>query len=352
MTKTNIDLLSFSPYGGCSAKLDPTDLAQLLSGFSLPSDPRLLVGADTHDDAGVYLISPDRALIFTTDFFPPVVADPYDFGRIAAVNALSDVFAMGGSPLLVLNLVHYPAESLPLEGLRLILEGAQSAVEESGAMTVGGHTIQDTTPQFGLAVLGEVSPTHLITNRGARPSDLLLLTKPLGTGAILAAHRLGLATDDAYRAALKSMCRLNRYSSACMRRYPVCCGTDVTGFGLVGHALHLAEGSDVTLHFHSSLLPLLPQAEELVADGCIPGGTFRNLRYAGRHFQDDTDGDCGYLLGDPQTSGGLLVCVPPDMADDLLCSIRECGDTQAAIVGEVSSADSSGIRVHLLGGYQ
>ena len=347
-SSSDLDLLKFSPYGGCSAKLDPSELTQILASIPLPKDPNLLVGADTHDDAGVYRLSDELALIFTTDFFPPVVGDPRQFGRIAAANALSDIYAMGGKPLMALNLVHYPAESLPLTGLKEILSGAASAVQESGAMTVGGHTIQDSIPQFGLAVVGTVHPSHLITNKGAMPGQLLILTKPLGVGVLLAGKRLGLLQEDTFRAAVESMSRLNKTAAECMVEAGVQCATDVTGFGLVGHAKHIAQESEVTLTFDSSALPVLPEAIELLSEGCIPGGGFRNLRYVGEEFDDLTMGDYGYLVADPQTSGGILMAVDADSASTLLDSLHKAGDIHAAIVGEVSPISSEGTLLRLI----
>lgn len=344
MTKP-INLLDYSAYGGCSAKLDPTRLAQLLSKLHKPSHPQLIVGANTHDDAGVFQISSEKALIFTTDFFPPVVSDPKTFGRIAATNALSDVFAMGGKVLMALNLVHYPAEDAPLEGLYQILEGAQEKVEECGGITVGGHTIQDKTPQFGLAVVGEVAPKQLLTNQGAQLGDLLVLTKPLGVGAILAGHRLGMTSEQSYNSAVENMCRLNMYAAQHAQKHGVTAATDITGFGLLGHAWHIAQESNVRLQIHANRLPLLPNFSSLIEQGCIPGATFRNLKYVGSSFKNYASDDFSYIVADPQTSGGLLMCVPPQKALHLINDIHATGDTQACIIGEVIAENTAGIEL-------
>lgn len=332
---TIIDLLRECEYGGCSAKLDPTELEKILSTLPLPTDPRILVGLSGHDDAGVYLLNEDTALIVTTDFFPPMVSDPYTFGRIAATNALSDVYAMGGTPLLVLNLMHYPSSRLPLDGLREILRGGQSAIDEAGALTMGGHTIEDTTPQYGLAVVGTTHPSHLLTNGGARPGQLLILTKPIGIGAIIAGHRLGLVTDEAYTLALLQMQRLNKYAAAPLHRYGITGATDVTGFGLLGHGREMAEGAGLVLQIESSLIPLLPNVDTLIESACIPGASFRNLRYAGDllHRKCPHSSIAPYVLADPQTSGGLLIAVDPEHADDLLLDLHTGGDSHAAIIG-------------------
>lgn len=340
---TTIDLLSECEYGGCSAKLDPTELAKILSHFPLPTDPRVLVGLSGHDDAGVYLLNEETALIVTTDFFPPMVSDPYTFGRIAATNALSDIYAMGGTPLLALNLMHYPSARLPLTGLRDILMGGQSAIDEAGALTMGGHTIEDTTPQYGLAVVGTAHPSHLLTNGGARAGQVLILTKPLGIGTLIAGHRLGLVSDTDYDGALRQMQRLNKYAAATLRRYAVTGVTDVTGFGLIGHGQEMAQGAGLVLHIESSLLPRLSGVDTLLESACIPGAAFRNLRYAAESFKDEcpAGSSAPYLIADPQTSGGLLIAVDAEHADDLLRDLHEGGDTDAAAIGICATPTSS-----------
>lgn len=330
-----IDLLEECRYGGCSAKVDPAELATLLSDIPLPISPNLLVGTSTHDDAGVYKVHEDLALIFTTDFFPPMVSDPYTFGRIAATNALSDIYAMGGTPLLSLNLMHYPASRLPLEGMKQILLGGQSAIDESGALTVGGHTIEDDTPQYGLAVVGTVRPDQVITNDGAEVGDVLILTKPLGIGTLIAGHRLELANEADYESALQSMMQLNRKGMEVMRKYGIKGATDVTGFGLAGHGLELAEASNVKIELYAESLPSLNGVIELLDTGCIPGAAFRNLRYVGDKLSRHANPSINYLIADAQTSGGLLMSVPNQIAMDLLSDLKDSGYQGAAIIGEV-----------------
>ncbi len=337
-----IDLLKEAAYGGCSAKVDPAVLDKLLAGISIPSSPEVMVGISGHDDAGVYRLSDEVALIFTTDFFPPMVSDPYTFGRIAAANALSDIYAMGGKPLLVLNLMHYPSTRLPLEGLKEILVGGQSAIDEAGAFTMGGHTIDDNTPQYGLAVLGTVHPDKLITNAGAKPGQVLILTKKLGVGVLIAGHRLKMAREEDYDDALRQMQALNT-CGAVLSKYGVTGATDVTGFGLIGHGYELAKASGVVLDLEPSLVPSLPGATDLLDAGCIPGAAFRNIRYVGDFFRPSSRSvlPLRYLVADAQTSGGLLVAVDADKALDLLGELTASCAPYAAIIGSCLAPSSS-----------
>ncbi|MCL6271155.1 selenide, water dikinase SelD [Sansalvadorimonas sp. 2012CJ34-2] len=336
--RSGIDLLKTVEYGGCSAKLSPTELAGILSQLNFPSHPDLLVDISTHDDAGVYKINDETALIFTTDFFPPVCSDTVEFGEIAAANALSDVFAMGGDAVMALNLMMYSTKELPVEGFAEILKGGYNKVAECGALVVGGHTIEDHPPKFGLAVVGTVHPDKIVSNSDARPGDKLILTKPLGIGALIAGQREQLATPEAYRAAVEQMKLLNKTGAEIMRKYNTRCATDVTGFGLLGHAREIANGSDMTLSIDSAALPLLEQAYELYDDGCIPGAAFRNMQYIGEdaRFREGMDYNIKMMTCDAQTSGGLLICAPAEAANDMLAELLASGKhPQAAIIGEV-----------------
>ena len=333
-----IDLLKTVEYGGCSAKLSPTELAGILSDLNFPSHPDLLVDISTHDDAGVYRINDETALIFTTDFFPPVCSDPVEFGEIAAANALSDVFAMGGKALMVLNLMMYSTKDLPVEGFAQIMKGGQNKVSECGALTVGGHTIEDHPPKFGLAVIGTVHPDKVTNNSAAKPGDKLILTKPIGIGALISGHREQLASEGAYRDAVEQMKLLNNTAADIMMKYNTRCATDITGFGLLGHAREIANGSEMTLRIDSSVMPLLDEAYDLYDDGCIPGAAFRNLQYMGDEvrFREGLDYNMKMLTCDAQTSGGLLICAPAEVAEDMLAEIKASGKhPQAAIIGEV-----------------
>ncbi len=340
MKSATFDLLTTVEYGGCSAKLDPAKLEELLCDIPLPTDSRILVDARTHDDAGVYQLNDETALIVTTDFFPPLCSDAYTFGRIAAANALSDVYAMGGRPLLALNLTMFPSAGIPAEVLVQILRGGQQSIDESGAFTMGGHTIDDATPKYGLAVTGTVHPQHLVTNAGVREGQRLVLTKPLGTGVAMAGHRLGLLSREAYEAAIEQMCLLNKTGAELMLRYGVKGATDITGFGLLGHAKELAEASQVTLHIDSQVVPALPECLQLLRDGCIPGAAFRNLRFVGEQLEASCSTEYKMLLADAQTSGGLLMAVDADRADALVADLHATGlHPHAAVIGYATAEE-------------
>lgn len=333
------DLLSTVKYGGCSAKIGAGVLKKLLSGIELPSDDRVMVDISSADDAGVYRLNDDTALIVTTDFFPPICSDGYEFGEIAAANSLSDVYAMGGRPLLALNLNMFPSATVPVDVLGDILRGGQSKINESGALTMGGHTIDDETIKYGLAVVGTVHPDRVITNAGAAVGDVLILTKALGSGVLVAGERLGMACDGDYRAALQGMKRLNDLGAQIMQRYDVRGATDVTGFGLAGHLLSMMRASGTSAVVSCSALPILSGAMELLLGGCIPGAAFRNLDFV----RDDTIFDVGVsvehrmLACDAQTSGGLLICCPAAKADAMIADLLECGKyPAAAVIGHVT----------------
>ncbi|MDN5347202.1 MAG: selenide, water dikinase [Clostridia bacterium] len=299
-------------------------------------DPNLLVGMESVDDAGVYRLNDELALIQTIDFFTPIVDDPYLFGQIAAANALSDVYAMGGRPLTAMNVVAFPASKLDLAVLGEILKGGADKILEAGALLVGGHTIEDDEPKYGLAVTGIVHPDKVVTNCGARPGDRLVLTKPLGTGIIATAIKAGLADKEVEAQAAGLMAALNRMAAEAMVGVGVHACTDITGFGLLGHALEMANGSRVSLKFAASEVPVLPAAKEFAAMGLIPGGAYRNRKFVGDRvsFAKGVPEVLRDVFFDPQTSGGLLIAVAPDKADRLL---RECEarGVKAVVVGEV-----------------
>jgi len=336
--KEKFDLLSTIEYGGCSAKLPAGLLSEVLGKLPLVKDPRLLVDLETHDDAGVYKLNEETALIFTTDFFPPICSDAYEFGEISAANALSDIYAMGGTPLMALNLMMFSQERIPLDVFGQILEGGQAKVREAGALVAGGHTIDDHPPKYGLAVVGTVHPDHLITNAGARPNDVLLLTKAIGTGALVSGQKNGLCSEGDYRLALEQMKQLNRHASALAVKYHVRGMTDITGFALAGHAMKMAEASRVSFRIHSLQVPLLPGAYQVFEKGSIPGATFRNLEFTGEqaHFARSVDYNIKMLLHDAQTSGGLLLAVNPDHAASLLSDLNRLDPEISAMeIGEV-----------------
>jgi selenide, water dikinase len=306
-------LTSLARAGGCAAKYSAARLETLLAGFAPADSADLLVGLDRADDAAVYRLDDKRALVFTVDFFPPVVDDPRHFGAIAAVNAMNDVFAMGGSPLLALSIAAFP-EELPTSVLGEILAGAEEVVRGAGAVLAGGHTIRDSEPKYGLAVVGSVHPDGIWTKGGAKPGDALYLTKPLGTGIILQAQGDGRAPGNALEAAVAAMRTLNRAAADALRPLEPHAVTDVTGFGLLGHAYELAERSGVGLVLDGSALPALPGALELAGDGVRTGGDRRNREYAGPHVKSSADDPTEVLAYDPQTAGGLLIALPAEKA--------------------------------------
>ena len=307
-------------------------------------DPRLLVGYDSSDDACVYSISSDVAVIETVDFFTPIVDDPYLFGQIAAANALSDVYAMGGVPKLAMNLLCVP-NCLPLDTVRAILEGGHDKAVEAGCVIAGGHTITDDEPKYGLCVTGFVHPQHILKNTGAQPGDVLVLTKPLGTGILTTAAKASLASEEACSAASRSMATLNAKAAQAIRESKnVHACTDVTGFGLLGHSYEMASGSQVTIRLHGAALPLLPQARELAEMGIIPAGAYRNRDYVKPQLTLSSAAERVFLdlATDPQTSGGLLVALPREDARALLQALQAFAPW-SAIVGEVLPAGKTAL---------
>jgi selenide,water dikinase len=299
--------------------MGPGDLMRALAPLPHRDDPRLLIGRETFDDAGVFVVSDDLALVQTVDFFAPIVDDPYTFGRIAAANALSDVYAMGGEPLTALNIVGFPTGSAPLEVLTEILRGGQDAVHEAGAVIAGGHSIIDEEIKYGLSVTGRADPRHLLTNAAAKPGDRLVLTKPLGTGLLATAAKSGTVSEQAYRAMIASMSTLNRDASRAALAVGARCATDITGFGLLGHASHIAGASDVSLEIRVADVPVLLGARDAWRQGARTGGAERNVQYLEPlvDWGSANDEDRA-LLVDPQTSGGLLVALPAAAARDYI----------------------------------
>ena len=279
MEEQNVKLTKLASCAGCGAKVGAGVLAQLLEGLKVHRDPRLLVGFDKSDDASVYQISEDLALVQTVDFFPPIADDPYLFGQIAATNALSDVYAMGGEPKLALNLLCIP-ESMPKEAVHQLLRGGYDKVYEAGAIITGGHSILDPEPKYGLAVTGFVHPEKMLTNSGAKPGDVLLLTKPIGIGVLTTGAKAELTTPEAMELAYRLMTTLNKSARDAMIRYRVHACTDVTGFGLLGHAFEMAQGSDVRLDLEVDGVDLIPEALELARMGILPAGMYRNRHFA------------------------------------------------------------------------
>lgn len=333
-----VDLLQMVEYGGCSSKISPKQLEEILKYLPLPQDPNILVDIDTHDDAGVYRVNDDLALVFTTDFFPPVCSNPYEFGQIAAANSISDVYAMGGDPILALNIMMFPAIRLPMEAYAEILKGGFDKATEAGVRIIGGHTIDDFPPKYGLAVVGYIHPQKIITNAGAKPGDYLILTKPIGTGTILAGQRLGMSNDTDIDEAKRLMKLLNKSGAEVMKKYDIMGATDITGFGLAGHALKMAKASNVSVNLNMKKVPLIGDVYQLIDDGCIPGASFRNLEYVEESLLSapDLDYNLKMIAFDAQTSGGLLMSVSADKVKTTLADLHSAGLSSSSVIGTVS----------------
>lgn len=297
----------------------------------------MLVGISTGDDAGVFRLRDDLAIVSTVDFFTPVVDDPYTYGQISAANALSDVYAMGGRPVSALNIVCWPQTGLPREMLAEVLRGGSEKAREAGVVVVGGHSVADEEVKFGMAVTGVIDPRRIVRNVGARVGDALLLTKALGTGVLMTAFKRDALNPEHYTSAVNSMVQLNADAATIMLNHEVHAATDVTGFGLLGHAFKMADGSNVTLVFEESDLPLLQGALEQVRAGMIPGGGTRNREYYAPHVKvsDEVSEEMVALAFDPQTSGGLLISVPESQSVAMLAELHKTECTDAAIVGRV-----------------
>ncbi|MCD8129249.1 MAG: selenide, water dikinase SelD [Oscillospiraceae bacterium] len=320
--ENEVKLTKLAKCSGCGAKVGAGVLAQLLEGLPVHRDENLLVGFDHSDDASVYKISPEMALVQTVDFFPPIADEPYIYGAIAAANALSDVYAMGGEPKLALNVMAVP-EDMPRETVHEILRGGYEKVYEAGAMITGGHSILDPEPKYGLAVTGFVHPDKVLTNSGALPGDVLLLTKPIGIGVLVAAMKGGLLEDAVRDRAYSTMMTLNKAARDCMVKYRVHACTDVTGFGVLGHLLEMAQGSGVEIHLSLSGIRFIPEAVEFARMGLLPEGMYRNRAFAEESVDlGETPLEYQDLLFDPQTSGGLCISVDAEDADALLGELQ------------------------------
>ncbi|MGD6817997.1 selenide, water dikinase SelD [Metabacillus sp. 113a] len=335
----NIKLTSLSTKGGCGCKIGPADLQEVIR--TLPPavpNPDLLVGLETSDDAGVYRLTDDLAIVQTLDFFTPIVDDPYSFGQVAAANAISDIYAMGGKPLTALNIVAFPIAELDKQILADILRGAGDKLKEAGATLVGGHSIEDKEPKFGLAVTGTVHPDKVRANAGAKPGDKLILTKPIGVGILTSSLKRDLLNEEEISRVTEVMATLNKTAAETMAQYDVHACTDVTGFGLLGHTSEMAKGSKAGIRIAKEAVPVLPRVRELAEQGVIPGGTKNNFA----HLQGDVtfpktmDQIDQYILCDAVTSGGLLISVAGSEADALLKDLLDAG-VEAAIVGDVTA---------------
>ena len=318
-----IKLTKLASCAGCGAKVGAGTLARLLDGLAVRADENLLVGFDKSDDAAVYRVSDELALVQTVDFFPPIADDPFLFGQIAATNALSDVYAMGGDPRIALNLLCIP-KSMPDSAVQDLLRGGYSKVYEAGAVIAGGHSILDDEPKYGLCVTGFVQPDKILTNAGAQPGDVLFLTKPLGAGILTTAAKADLCPSDVLDAVFARMTTLNKAARDAMVQFRVHACTDVTGFGLLGHVLEMAQGSNVQMELDVSALPIPPEALEFARMGILPEGMYRNRKYAEAFVAaDHVPLEVQDALYDPQTSGGLLIAVDPADADALATQLQK-----------------------------
>ena len=321
------------------------DLSAIVKDFAgaAKKDPNLIVGFETGDDAGVYRLTDDVALVQTVDYITPVIDDPYLFGQVAAANSLSDVYAMGGRPLTAMNLCNFPARGIDLASLRRILEGGHSKIQEAGATLVGGHTVRDDELKYGLSVTGVIDPKRVMTNTGARPGDHLVLTKPIGSGVVITGHRRGLVEDKLLERVVNWMAMLNRQACEAMLEFHPHACTDVTGFGLSGHAIGIARGSNARLRMRFKDIPKYEESLALIGQGVTTGVTASNLEmtqgfltFSGKFTEEET-----WLIVDPQTSGGLLISLPAEEAPRLVDRLRKDGNEVATVIGEVLAADDA-----------
>lgn len=347
--ESKVKLTKLADCAGCGAKVGAGELAKLFEGFPEVHDPNLLVGFDHADDAAVYRLTDDLAIVQTLDFFPPIADDPFTFGQIAAANALSDIYAMGARPITALNIMAVP-EDMPQDAVREILRGGATKVAEAGAIVAGGHSIYDDEPKYGLSVTGVIDPAKLLRNDAARPGDVLIYTKPLGIGVMTTALKGELAGDEDRERVEGLMQTLNRAGAEAARPFEVHACTDVTGFAMLGHMLELAQGSDTQVTLYADAFEFLPGALDFAAMGILPAGVYRNRRYAASEVEFDAEIPLALqdALFDPQTSGGLLFAVAPADADALMDALA--GKVPAAQrIGEVS-AFAGGPRVQVRAG--
>lgn len=346
--ETTVKLTQYTHGLGCACKISPGNLEKILSRLPLPEDPNILIDARNSDDAAVYKISEDTAIIQTVDFITPVVDDAFDFGAIAAANALSDIYAMGGKPLFALNIVGFPLKRLPLQILESILEGARTTADEGNINILGGHTIEDSEPKFGMAVTGIAHPGKILSNSCAQPGDVIILTKPIGTGIISTGIKRGQVHDTVIRMAIDSMKQLNKTASEIANNYPVNACTDITGFGLLGHLFEMLKASHVSAELYHDRVPVIPGTSELVQLGLLPGGTKNNKEYYSKWllWKENVPEDQRFILCDAQTSGGLLFSIPEKKSNEFLQNLRNMGIEHASIIGHILQDPSLKITIH------
>jgi selenide, water dikinase len=322
-------------------------LTDILNGLAFRKDPNLLVGIETSDDAGVYRLTPDIALIQTVDFFTPIVNDPYDFGRVAAANSLSDVYAMGGKPLTAMNIVCFPIREMDKMILRSILEGGLEIIHRAGAIMVGGHSVEDPELKYGLSVTGIVHPERFLTNAGSKPGDFLVLTKPLGTGILATALKGRMLDEPTARKITEIMADLNKDAAEVMEDVGVNACTDITGFGLLGHALEMAKAGNVAMRIYADKVPVIPEAIRSASVGMVPVGSHLNQKFCAQHLDIPSSIDrlLVNIFADAQTSGGLLISVPGPKCNELVEKLLERKTPSASIIGEVLSEPAKVIQI-------
>ncbi|MFC2167952.1 selenide, water dikinase SelD [Acidobacteriota bacterium] len=338
-TGERIELTKFVENAGCASKINQNDLKIVLAGLPRSSDPRVLVSADTCDDAGVFKISDDLALVQSVDVFTPSVNDPYTFGQIAAANSVSDIYAMGGSPLTALSIIGFPIETMSHRIMNQILKGGVDKMKEAGVSIVGGHSIKDNEIKFGFAVTGTIDPKKIITNNSAKPGDILVLTKPLGTGVIGFASQIGKASAESLNTISQSMAELNKIPAEIMAEMEVKTATDVTGFGLLGHLSEMASQSNMTIEIYANQVPVFEGVFEKLRQGMISGAIERNKEFASQYVTTSSgvSEERETVLYDPQTSGGLLIAIHPNRAEELVSRLKNKGLDFTTVIGSVVS---------------
>ena len=336
--RKDVRLTEISHGGGCGCKIDPASLHQILAKVPRSAQfEELLVGIENSDDAAVYQINEDQALVFTNDFFTATVDDPYTYGRIAAANALSDIYAMGGEPMLANAIVGFPVNLLSMEAMQEIMHGGVDVCKEAGIPLAGGHSIDNPQPVFGLAAIGMVHPSRVKTNSAAKPGDVLILTKPLGIGIMASAFKLDRISKQGYKLFVDIITMLNKPGGWLGKQPGVNAMTDVTGFGLAGHLLEMAKGAKVCMEIDTASVPVIDEAWKHVVEGIVPGGAYRNMHGYGEDlsFSDQWDMDHQLVFSDPQTNGGLLVTVEPEYAAEYVAELQTMGYPEVAIIGQV-----------------
>jgi cysteine desulfurase len=343
----DVKLTHFTQGLGCACKLRPQALERVLADLPVPDDAQVLVGLNTADDAAVYKLQDDTAIVQTVDFVTPIVDDPYHFGAIAAANAFSDIYAMGGRPVFALNIVGFPSNRLPMEILREILKGAQDKAKEAGVSIIGGHTVDDTEPKFGLAVTGLIHPEKILTNATAKPGDVLILTKPLGLGILTTAIKRGMVDERTAEEAISLMSTLNHKAADTMSEFKVNACTDITGFGLLGHLKEMVKASGVNAEVYAEKVPVIEHAKDFITANVIPGGTLNNLDFVSDcvEWPQETSRTTKIILCDAQTSGGLLISIPSDAGTRLEQALRANDIADASIVGQITSVGDGKIVV-------